>query len=176
MTQRRFAHGSNIDIERRRCNRLLFFDSHNEAIFANGKADSGCRHFRTQTFRKPVVPTTAEDRILSTKSTMSNFKCGSRVVVEAAHKARSNLKWNMAFLQVLADLFKVFAAGSIEIIENRRKRVDDGLIFRYFAIEHAKWIHDSAALAIGAHLRRQILQPFPESVVESGAAVLATDG
>ena len=71
---------------------------------------------------------------------------------------------------------KVFAAGLVEILADLRQLLDDGLIFRMFAVEHAQRIGFRAALAVGAHLLHDGLQRLAQSLVVARAIFRAAYG
>ena len=71
---------------------------------------------------------------------------------------------------------EVRRADVAEMIEDRRQLVDDRLVFRHLAIEHAQRIGFGAALAIAAQLRRDGLQRFAQFLDELRPAIRIADG
>src|SRR5215813_9022765 len=81
------THGSNVNL-RQFCLVLLCILSgqrHDEAVFTNGKADSGS-FGAAERLRQSVIPSTAQDRILRAQIAVREFKSRSRVVVKATHQ------------------------------------------------------------------------------------------
>src|SRR5580700_2943438 len=70
----------------------------------------------------------------------------------------------------------MFPAAFVEKLADARQRVDDGLILRDLAIEHAQRIGYGAALAIGAHFRNDRLQSLAQRLIEGHAVVRAAHG
>src|SRR5580704_5125326 len=68
------------------------------------------------------------------------------------------------------------AARFIEKLADARQFVDDGLVGRNFAVEHAQRIRHGAALAISAHLSDHWFKCLAQSFVISGAIVGTADG
>ena len=71
---------------------------------------------------------------------------------------------------------KCCAASLVEILADLRQLLDDRLVFRNLAVEHAQRIRLGTALAVGAHLVYHRLQRLAQSLVVAGAVVGAADG
>src|SRR5258706_10033887 len=83
---------------------------------------------------------------------MGEFEDYLFVIIQAPHAAFIDGEWNAAFAENALYLFKIFAGGSAEISGDFRQRLDDGLVFRVLAVEHAQRIGFRATLAVAAHL------------------------
>ena len=71
---------------------------------------------------------------------------------------------------------KVLAAGLVEILADLRQLLDDGLVFRNLAVEHAQRIGLRPALAVGAHLVDDRLERLAQRFVIARAVSRAADG
>ena len=70
--------------------------------------------------------------------------------------------------------FEMRVAFLAQMIQDRRQRVDIGLILRHLAIQHAQRIRHRAPLAIRAHVRRDRRQLFAQRRHERGPAISVT--
>ena len=70
---------------------------------------------------------------------------------------------------------EVLAARFVQKFADARELLDDRLIFGNFAVEDAQRIGHCAALAIGAHIRRNRLERLPQSFVVLCAIIGASD-
>ena len=86
---------------------------------------------------------------------MDDFEGGTRVIIQAAHQARFQFEFDAAIGKVRFHLREVLAADVAEAVENGRQRVDDGLVGRDLAVQHAQRIGIHPAAAILAHVRRR---------------------
>src|SRR5215475_5796983 len=148
---------------------------HHQPVLADGKADS--RSGRTaKGFRKPVITPSAQNRVLSAKSAVSELECRARVVVESAHKAVVQRERYADRLQDLLHLLEVLATRLVQKFADARQLLDNRLVFRNFAVEHAQGIGDRAPLAIGVHFVFDGIERLAKGFVVAGAISETADG
>src|SRR4029077_6784400 len=95
---------------------------------------------------------TAQQRVLRTQTAMREFKGRARVVIEAANQAMIPMIRNTACIKRRAYCRKVRRRCFVERICDAGESVDDRLILRHLAIEHAQRIRLRASLAVNTHL------------------------
>ena len=69
---------------------------------------------------------------------MHHFKRRSHVIVEAAHQAGAHFIGNPCDLQIPLNGFEMRAAIVTQMIDNGRQLLDNRLVLRHFAVEHAQ--------------------------------------
>src|SRR6185437_1938635 len=152
-----------------------FLQSHHQAVFADSKTNARGRLWTSQQLSEAVIAPSAEDGVLRSKRSVREFKSCARVVVEPAHQAMIDFKRYADAFQNSFHFLEMFFARVVEVIKNARQCLDDRLIFRNFAVEHAQRIGDSAALAISAHFVFHRLERFAQGVVIAHAIGRRTD-
>src|SRR5690242_13999815 len=102
---------------------------------------------------------------------MGKFEGGARVVIEAAHQSIIDCERYADRAKNLLNLIEVGPAALVEEVADTRKTLDDGLVFRDFAVETAQWIRDRTALTVHAHLRRHGLERVAQCLIEKRAVI-----
>ena len=122
-----------------------------QPVLAHGKADAG-GFGPADGFAQAVVAAAAEQGVLRAQAAVRELEGGAGVVVEAAHQAVIARVGHAGGIERGGDGGEVGLGVFVERVGDLGQRVDDGLVFRNFAVEHAEGVGDGAALAVCAHL------------------------
>src|SRR6478735_927166 len=107
---------------------------------------------------------------------MRKLKGRARVVVHAAHQAVVDGKRDFRGCKKFLHLGKVRAATFIQVVGHTRQLLDDRLVLRHFAVEHAQRIGDRAALAVRAHGVDHVFQRVTQRLQIDWTVIGAADG
>ncbi len=139
--------------------RLLFgfLEGEDQAVEAHGEADAG-GFGAADHFGEAVVASAAEEGVLRAEVAVGELEGGAGVVVEAADEAGIDCVGHAAGVQCGKNSREVGFRGVVEVVGDAGQRLDDGLVFGNFAVEHAERIGFGAALAVGAHFWSDVAQ------------------
>src|SRR6185312_7809023 len=176
MTFRLFPKSRDVQIETlREFPRPLLFQAHNEPVFANREANSRRRDFRSERLRESIVAAAAQNRILRAKRAMHDLKRRSHVIIQPSHKPGPHFEIDFAIRQKCAHFFKMIATRIAQVIEDRRKSIDDGLILRHLAIEHPQRVRVHTPLAIATQPWSHFLERLAQTQDKLWPAIVIAD-
>src|SRR5438309_391184 len=151
-----------------------FLQRQDQAVFANGKADTlGWR--TAQQFYQPIVASAAADGILRTESLRRDFKRGAHVIVEAAHKSPVLAVDYSAHFELMFYGSVVLRAVLAQVIGDARQLGDDGLLAFEFGIEDTQRVRFNAPLAVRPELVLHFQERGAQQFDIFGAAFAAAD-
>src|SRR5688572_7970169 len=156
--------------------RVRLLDGHHQTIFADGKSDAGRVDLRSQLLGEPVVTPAPEHRVLRTQGTVYELERGARVVIETADEAGLHRVDYSPIVEQLPDGCEMRQALPAKMVEDGGQRVDDGLIGRHLAVEHAQGIRHGAALAVMAHVLHDARELLAQCFEEQRPAFWTADG
>jgi len=100
---------------------------------------------------------------------MGELEGGARVVVQPAHQPMVERVRNAGGVEGRSNRGEVNLRVLVEEVGDYRQRVDDRLVGRNLAVQHAQRIGDGAALAVRAHLADDRNEGGAQGFVVAGA-------
>ena len=142
--------------------RARFLHQRKQPLQPHGKT-AGRRGLAADLLEQPVVASAAAHRALGAQAVGHPLEHGEIVVVQTAHHARVDAVGNADVLQHLLHPFEMRQRGLAQMVQQPRRRLDQRLHQRVFAVEHAQRIGMHAAPGVFIQrllVRLQILHQF----------------
>ena len=114
------------------------------------------------------VGSATEQRVLRAEASVRELERGARVVVEAADETGAQGVGDACSIEGSGNGREMFLRFFVERVADFWQRVDDGLILRNFAAEHAQRIGDGPALAVDTHFWRHFDERGTKHFVVTG--------
>src|SRR5947207_666824 len=151
-----------------------FLQRQDQAVFADGKADTlGWR--AAQQFYQPIVAPAAAHSILRAEALRRDFKRRAHVIVEAAHQPPILAVDHAAHFELMLYGRVVRGAFFTEMIGDARQLGDNGLLAFEFGIEDTQRVRFNAPLAVRAELVLHFQKRGAPQFDIFGTAFAATD-
>src|SRR5690606_20819829 len=153
-----------------RARHLRVTEREQQPLDAQREAD-GRQVRATEGFEHPIVPATADQRVLRAELPLRrlDFEQRARVIVETAHEPRVHPVGDSERLEGAAEPFEVGAVVTLEHVEDRRGVGDDGAVAWILRIQNSQRVVAQATLGVLAQLAAPRLEVGEQRLAVAGA-------
>ena len=121
----------------------------NDTLQSQGEAETA-GGLPPQDLGQTVIASAAHQGVLGAQAGAGDLEGGSSVVVQPPHQAGHDSESDTAALEITQETIEVQAAGLVQTLQDRRKRLDHGLAGLALAVQNPQRIGPAAPAAVGA--------------------------